>query len=89
MKSTRLLAASLLAFAMFTPPAHAQTNQPMESGRSERRAMFQEMAQACANKSAGAPCSFSREGQTVNGTCRQNRRGQLVCRSAHGRHGGM
>ena len=79
----------LTALVMFVPATHAQTyGGPSTGDRSQWQAMRQEMMAACANQSAGAPCSFSREGQTVSGACRQSRRGQLVCRTGQGRHGG-
>ena len=37
---------------------------------------------ACADKTAGTPCSFSREGQAVSGICRPMRRGRMVCLTA-------
>ncbi len=83
------IAASFLALTTLVPSVSAQTNEPFSGGRGEWREMRQEMVQACANKSVGASCSFSWEGQTVTGTCRQTRRGQLVCRAARGRRGGM
>lgn len=74
-----LLLATLL---MYAPAARAQTYGSSPSGgHSEWRAMRQQMIAACANKSAGAACSFTREGQTMTGVCRATRRDQLVCRS--------
>ena len=78
----------LVAFVMYAPVVHAQASgSPSGGGGSQWRAMRQEMVAACANESAGAACSFSREGQTVNGTCRATRRGQLVCRTGKRREG--
>lgn len=87
-----LLVAGLL---MFVPAIHAQTYENPSSGEgqssgdhSQWRAMRQEMIAACADKSAGTACSFSRAGQTVSGICQQSRRGQLVCRTGRGGRGG-
>jgi hypothetical protein len=55
---------------MYTPVAHAQASSTSpDGGRVKISPLRQEMIVACANKSKGAPCSFSREGQTVKGTC--------------------
>jgi hypothetical protein len=71
-----------------TGATYAQTfGSPLEGGRSQWRAMRQEMMAACANQSAGTSCSYSREGQTVGGTCQWTRRGQLVCRTGEGGRG--
>ncbi|HEV3112599.1 MAG TPA: hypothetical protein VGY99_19095 [Candidatus Binataceae bacterium] len=53
------------ALAAFAPPAHA----------SSRRARIQ----ACADKSAGDPCSYTRKGANVDGTCGTARHGKLIC----------
>jgi hypothetical protein len=87
----------LTAFATYAPATHAQTDgSPSSGGRSQWQAMRQEMMAACADKSAGTACSFSREGQAVSGTCRAMRQGQLAChagkggggREMHGQMGG-
>jgi hypothetical protein len=87
----------LTAFATYAPATHAQTDgSPSSGGRSQWQAMRQEMMAACADKSAGTACSFSREGQAVSGTCRAMRQGQLAChagkggggRGMHGQMGG-
>ena len=73
------------ALVTCAPAMHAQTEgSPSSGGRSQWRAMGQEMMAACADKTAGTPCSFSREGQAVNGTCRAMPRGQMVCRAGNG-----
>ncbi len=85
----------LVALVMFVPPAHAQTEgtpppagTPPPGGRLRWRAMRKEMLAACVDKAAGAPCSFSRRGQPVSGTCRPTRRGKLICRKPRkGGHG--
>ena len=73
----------LAAFVTCAPATHAQTEgSPPSGGRSQWQAMRQEMMAACADKAAGTPCSFSREGQPVSGTCSAMRRGQMVCLTA-------
>ena len=74
----------LTALATYAPATQAQTDGSPSSGHSQWQAMRQEMMVACADKSAGTACSFSREGQAVGGTCRATRRGQLVCRAGKG-----
>ena len=75
----------LAALVTCASATHAQTEgSPSSGGRSQWRAMGQEMMAACADKTAGNPCSFSRGGQAVNGTCRAMRRGQMVCRAGNG-----
>jgi hypothetical protein len=75
----------LTALATYVPATHAQTDgSPSSGGRSQWQAMRQEMMAACADKSAGTACSFSREGQAVTGTCRPMRQGQLVCHAGKG-----
>ena len=77
------------------PATRGQTYGSSSSGgRSQSQAMRQEKMAACADKSAGTACSFSREGQPVSGICRARRQGQLVCRAgkgggSHGMHGQM
>ena len=76
------------ALVMLAPAARSQTDgSSPEGGRSQWRAMLRERITACAEKSDGTACSFSREGQTVSGTCRTTRRGQLVCRTGEGGRG--
>lgn len=84
-----LIAALILtALVLLAAATHAQTyGSPPEGGRSQWGAMRQERMVACANQSAGTSCSYSREGQTVSGTCEATRRGQLVCRSGEGGRG--
>ena len=74
----------LTALATYAPATQAQTDGSPSSGHSQWQAMRQEMMAACADKSAGTACSFSREGQAVSGTCRATRRGQLACRAGKG-----
>jgi len=85
----------MIGLLTFVPPTHAQTSENPSMGQgqssgdhSQWRAMRQEMIAACADKSAGTACSFSREGQTVSGICHQSRRGKLVCRTGRGGRGG-
>lgn len=90
MKTGIAIVALVLSFALLAPSTYAQ-NAPggMMGGRQRWRAMRQEMIAACANKSAGMPCSFARAGNPVNGTCAANRRGRMICRSPkHRGHGG-
>jgi hypothetical protein len=89
-----IFALFLMALASHAPATHAQTvGSPSSGGRSQWRAVRQEMMAACADKSAGTACSFSREGQAVTGICRATRQGQLVCHAGkggggRGMHGG-
>ncbi len=59
------------AFAAFAPPAHARS-----SARHQRR-------QACADKSAGDPCSYTYKGENVDGTCGSTRYGKLICTASN------
>lgn len=74
----------IIIFVLAGVAAFAQEN-PSESGHAQWQAMRQVMIAACAGKSDGTPCSFSRDGQPVNGICHTSRRGQLLCRSGHHR----
>jgi len=63
--------AVFMALAAFAPAAHA------------RHSAKQERIQACADKSAGDPCSFTRKGEDVNGTCSSARHGKLICTASN------
>lgn len=63
--------AALMAFMALTPPAHART--------STKHARLQ----ACADKSAGDPCSYTRKGENVDGTCGSARHGKLICTASN------
>jgi len=66
---------ALLAMVALAPPAHA---------RSSRRARIQ----ACSDKSAGDPCTYTSKGETVSGTCESTRRKKLICKASSGEPGG-
>ena len=59
--------AVLMALAAFAPSAHARS--------SARKARMQ----ACSDKSAGDPCSYTSKGESVSGTCEKARRNKLIC----------
>jgi hypothetical protein len=59
--------AALIALAAFAPPAHA------------RQSLRKMRIQACQDKSSGDPCTYTRKGQDVNGTCESGRRNKLIC----------
>jgi len=63
--------AVFVAFTAFAPPAHARS--------SAKRARIQ----ACAEKSAGDPCSYTRKGENVDGTCGTARHGKLICTASN------
>jgi hypothetical protein len=68
-KRTIVVFASLILLAAvpaFAPAAHAL---------STRKARIQ----ACAEKNSGDPCTYTKKGEDVNGTCTANRRGKLMC----------
>jgi len=69
--------------------ANAQVyGNPSAGAAAQWSAMRRTMIAACTNKAPGAPCSFSRKGQSVKGTCRAARRaGQLICHSSMRRRG--
>lgn len=70
MKRIIVILSSLAVFtavAALAPPAHARS--------STRHARMQ----ACADKSAGDPCSYTAKGENVDGTCGTARRGKLIC----------
>jgi len=64
-----------MAFAAFAfvPAAHAHNSARV---------------QACADKSAGDPCSFTRKGADVDGTCKAKRHGKLICKATSASGGG-
>jgi hypothetical protein len=66
---------ALLAMVASAPPVHA---------RSSRRARIQ----ACSDKSAGDPCTYTSKGETVSGTCESTRRKKLICKASSGESGG-
>jgi hypothetical protein len=70
MKWLIMFCASFLPLVMCAPAAHSQASANHSTGGYKVSAARQAMIAACTNKSAGAPCSLSREGQTVNGTCK-------------------
>jgi isoaspartyl peptidase/L-asparaginase-like protein (Ntn-hydrolase superfamily) len=79
----------LMALVVSQPTTRAQTaGSEAGDSRSQWRALRQEMMKACLDKSAETPCSFSRDSQTVNGTCQTTRRGKLVCRGGEGGRSG-
>jgi hypothetical protein len=94
MKSTVLIAMSILALISLAPMAYSQDQPaPPSSGSPEAappqgggNPMFREAIRkrimACQNKAAGDACSFTHKGQTIDGTCRQTQRGRLICRRA-------
>jgi hypothetical protein len=71
LKRTIVVFASLVMFtalAAFTPPAaHARM-----STRKSR-------IQACTDKNSGDPCTYTKKGEDVNGTCTQGHHGKLIC----------
>ena len=79
---------ALLAVMTLALPAHAQANpQPSTGVREQRRMIWRERLAACANRSAGAVCSFSRQTRTIDGVCEPNRRGRLLCHADRRRGG--
>ena len=80
MKRSILIFTSFLvlgALAAFSPAAFA------------RHSMRSERIQACSDKSAGDPCSYTKKGESVNGTCESARHGKLICTaSSSGTSGG-
>ncbi len=80
---------SLLTTLFLAAPAvFAQNaaNPPGAGGKS--MSMREEMVAACAGKAADAPCTFTRKGETVNGTCHQRKK-EMICRSNKGHHRGQ
>jgi hypothetical protein len=68
--------AVFMALAAFAPAAHA------------RHSAKQERIQACVDKSAGDPCSFTRKGEEVNGMCSSSaRHGKLICMASNAGNG--
>jgi len=73
---------STLFLAAPTVYAQNAANPPSAAGKS--MSMREEMIAACAGKTADAPCTFTRKGETVNGTCHQRKK-EMICRSSEGR----
>ena len=75
MKRIIVVFSSLAVFtvlAALAPPAHARS--------SARHARIQ----ACADKSAGDPCSYTRKGENVDGTCGNVHHGKkLICTASN------
>ena len=75
MKRIIVILSSLAVFtalAAFVPPAHA------------RSSMRHARIQACADKSAGDPCSYTKKGENVDGTCGTARHGKkLICTASN------
>jgi hypothetical protein len=67
------------AFTAFPLTAHAR-----------QHASKQERIQACTDKASGDPCSYTNNGEAVDGTCKMGRRAKLLCvASSHNGGGSM
>lgn len=93
---TATVSTALVAMLAIAPMAYAQ-NAPAAPGgammQGPHEGMLARLTDACKDKKADAPCSFTRRnGETANGTC-ETRRGRLLCVPAgmmmhHGAMGG-
>jgi hypothetical protein len=61
----------MLVLAGLSAPAHA-------------RSLRQQRIAACKDKNSGDPCTYTRKGQDVNGTCESGRRKKLICTASTG-----
>ncbi len=78
MKRTIVIFSSVAAFMAFAAFAFVPAAHARNSAR----------VQACADKSAGDPCSFTRKGAEVDGTCKAKRHGKLICKATSASGGG-
>jgi hypothetical protein len=67
---------TIAVFASFIVCAVLAASVPAAHARSSTR---QARLQACADKSAGDACTYTKKGQDVNGTCTTSHRGKLIC----------
>jgi hypothetical protein len=93
-KHTIVIGTVFLVVMALAPMTHAQSYEgsamKMSSSGSRHSSLKHERIQACADKSAGDPCSYIRKGESVDGTCKSARHAKLFCvASAAGSTGGM
>jgi hypothetical protein len=89
---TSIISAAVVALLALAPGVYAQNepaapnNQMMQGSRHAQ--MRERLAEACKDKKANDPCSFTRRnGSTANGTC-ETRAGELLCIPAGMMHRG-
>ena len=103
MKRSLLIGTVFLLAMALAPMVHAQSDEgsSMSGGGSAMSSSGSTMSgsghsmkhgrmQACADKSAGDPCSYMRKGENMDGTCKSGRHAKLMCvASASGPTRGM